>query len=538
MAAFGDHNYGTPFGALSASAFFDTQGSGFYDYSGFSSRAGLFGFSGTVGVSGYSGFCGYDGIEFLPFRPTLTYPLNFEMLNGPITITWKEAAPPDPCDPNVAYELQFTRSLSLDSGWKTVAADIPAGTSSYDFDLTNISYTDDGGFRIRARDSRFLFSDWSRSNEAFTVANHAPNSVAILGPTAHDVFDYCVGVVWKEPTILDIDGHGVSYQIEITDQYSADDGWIVVPSAESIPQGTTSFNITSFDFPEGDDYGIRISSIDELGLASVPVKVGPFTIRHQGSFIVDTLPPEGSIAINDGEALAANTRVKLTLFAFDEATGVKDVRFRNAEEDCWSDFDVYVPEKFWDLPKTDGVKRVFVQFRDYADNISEVCDCEIVSRVLCDEGNAVDIEVFNNRLYVAFDARGNLVEYRVLVRTAAELPEPELSALARFNNYLYISTFDETDGARVYRYDGRATFSFAIAGAKILSMQTYNDVLYLSLDDGRIMSHNGTTTSTVHSATSAVTRLRTDGAVLYATVLGGGEYLSTINGTTWKVNLL
>lgn len=536
MAAFGEHNYGTPFGALSPSQFFNSLGSGYYDYSGFSTRSGLLGWSGLVGFSGYSAFCGPEGIEFIPFKPTLTFPLNFEVLQGTVNVTWRPSIPADPCDTNVVYELQFTRTFSRNSGWKTLAADIPAGVTSFQFDVSEIPYTDDGGLRLRAKDSRGIFSDFSHSNESFIIANHAPNPVKIMSPFGNESFDHCISVVWREAAIKDVDGHDVTYQIEITDRFSADIGWTVVPGAEALPVGTTTFNITSFDFPEGSDFGVRVSAVDELGLASEPRAAGPFIIRHEGTFFIDTIPPEGSMSINDGAALAASSKVRISLFATDASTGVKDVRFKNADEDCWGDFDTFTNEKFWDLSKSDGVKRVFVQFRDFADNVSEVCDCEIVSRVLCGAGNVTDIEVFNNKLYVAFDVDGNLMEYRVLVSTAAELAEPEVTALAKFNNFLYVASYD-TD-AVVYAFDGRARRTFTLTGTKILSMQAYNDLLFIGSDDGRIRSYDGTTLTTVYASGSAITRLRTDGAVLYATVQGGGEYLSSADGTTWKVNPL
>lgn len=537
MAAFGEQNYGTPLGAVAPNGFFDAQGGGFYSYSGFSSRSGASGFSGSPGYSGFSAMCGPNGIEFLPYRPTLTFPLNFTLLSGIVQVTWKEAIPRDPCGDNVAYELQFTRTLSLDSGWKTLAADLEAGTTSFDFDVSGIPFTEDGGLRIRAKDSRNLWSSWSRSNEPFTISNHAPNQASIVAPISNDTFDYCIPVVWNENEVRDVDGHGITYLVEITDHFSSDEGWLPVPGGDALPSGTTNFNIASFDFPPGNDYGVRVSGVDSMGLSSVPAAVGPLSILHQGAFIIDTIPPEGSISINDGAALAADTKVKLSLFATDATTGVKDVRFRNAEEECWSDFDSFANEKFWDLPKSDGIKRIFVQYRDWADNVSEACDCEIVSRVLCDEGNVTDIEVFNGKLYAAFDANGNLVEYKVLIKQAAELPESELTALAKFQNYLYVASYGSS-GAKIYRYDGVANLSFSIAGVKVLTMQAYDDILYLGLDDGRIMAFDGSSSTVSYSGMSAITRLRTDGSILFAAVRSGGEYLSTADGIVWNVNVL
>jgi len=537
MAAFGDNYFATPFGAIAPAKFFTPQGSGYYDFSGFSSRQGFLGFSGQSGISGFSSFCEPEGLTFLPYKPTLTFPMNYVVLSGQVPISWKEAIPSDPCDV-VVYELQITMTFSLDAGWRILSSNLPAGTTSYVLNTDNIPYTEDGGLRIRAKNTKNLYSDWSTTPQAFTIANHAPNPVTIVRPLPQDSFDYCIPVNWKEASVKDVDGQSVTYSIEITDQFSSNGSWTSIPGALGLAEGTVSYNISSFDFPDGEDYGIRVYAIDSLGLASSPAVIGPISIKHEGSFIVDTLPPEGSLSINDGAVLAAYTKVKLTLSAFDATTGVKDVRFKNAGEDCWSDFDTYTHEKFWDVPATDGVKRVFVQYRDYAGNLSEVCDCDIVSRVFCDEGNVTDIEVFNNSLFAAFDTNGNLVEYRVLVNRVAQLPEPEITALARFGNFLYLSTYDSVTGAVVYSYDSKALRQFTIPTSKVLSMITFNDVLYLGLNNGRIMSYDGTTAVTVFVSSSAITRLRTDGAVLYATVQGGGQFLSSVDGINFKTNLL
>jgi hypothetical protein len=493
-------------------------------------------FSGNSG--GFSSFCDAGGVAFLPWKPILTFPINYAVLKGIVEVDWQAPTPLDPCgDPSV-FELQFTRTLSKDSGWRTVGPDIPEDRRTFLFDVSAIPYTTDGGLRIRAKNSKNLCSDYSQSFQAFTIANHAPNPVTLISPAPGDIVDSTISITWREAGIKDIDGHSVSYRIEATDFASGNTGWTVIPGATGIPEGTTTFLIDSTQFPEGTDYGIRVIATDELGADSVPSSSIGFSVSHSGQFIIDTLPPTGTILIDDGATLAKSQRVKLSLFAIDVGTGVKDVRFKNSDEDCWSDFDTFVSEKIWDLSSSDGVKRVLVQYRDYADNVSEACDCEIVSRVLCGAGNITDIEVFNGKLYAAFDRNGNLLEYRVLVNAAAALAEPVLSALARFKNSLYIASYDpDASTTRLYKYDGSPTLVLTLSGAKALSMVAYDGVLYIGMDDGRIVAYTGTASSTSYVAGSSVTRLRTDGAVLFATVKGGGQYLS-FDGTTWKTNSL
>ena len=54
-------------------------------------------------------------------------------------------------------------------------------------------------------------------------------------------------------------------------------------------------------------------------------------IRHAGDFIVDTLPPVGSVVINDGDGFTKNPTVSLKLDAVDETTDVKDLDIRNVD---------------------------------------------------------------------------------------------------------------------------------------------------------------------------------------------------------------
>lgn len=531
MANFGENNFGTPLGALTPSDFFDSQGKGKYEYSGFSSRDGRT----AYGPSGFSNFCGPTGVAFLPWKPVLTFPINFAILSGIVYIDWQASIPLDLCDEPATFEIQFTRTLSRNTGWRTLASGIPSSTRTFAFDVSQVPFTIDGGIRIRSRNDRGLVSAYSQSSTAFTVANHAPNPVALTSPSAGDVVDATIAVSWREASIRDIDGQKVTYRIEATDNASSGTGWIPIPGAGAIPEGTTSFLIDSSLFPDGSDYGMRMIATDSLGADSTPSSALGFQVLHSGEFFIDTLPPEGTVLINDGSALAKSQRVKLTLTASDNGTGIRDVRFKNADEDCWSDFDTFASEKTWDLSPADGVKRILVQFRDYAGNISQACDCEIVSRVLCGAGNVTDIEVFSGRLFAAFDRNGNLLEYKVLVSTAATLPEPEITALARLGNSLFIATHDALSGlAKVYRLDGVPTLLFTFSG-KILSMVAYNGFVYAGMDNGAILALTSTSSSTSHTATSAVTRLRTDGTVLLAAILEGGAYLS-FDGTTWSTN--
>jgi len=473
MAVFGQQEHGSPLGAVDPTKVFDFSGAGFYDYSGFSSRSGESGFSG-FSMSAPSTRCQEGpGIELIPWTPTLIFPLTLDFSQTP--------------------------------------------------------YTDDGGLRIRAKDSHGIHSGWSSTLRPFTVANHAPNPVKLIYPAPGQTFDETMTVIWEEPSVGDVDGHPVTYKVEVTMDYSGDTGWITVPDGDAVPRGITSISINTFDFPVGYDFGIRVVPIDEFGAAGEIAKTN-FKIEHAGNFLIDTIPPTGTVTINDGSTLVSDTRVRIDLYATDVTSGMKDVRFRNAGEE-WGDWDTYTNQKFWDLSAGDGTKKVYVQFRDCAGNISEACDCELISRVMCRTGNVTDLERGLERLYASYDREGRVVEYGYMPVDLEATPVAEVTALALYQNDLYAASYDEdADQTTVYRMRGTPS-SVTVVSGKLLSMTAYGAGLYAGMYEGYVTDLFGTTRyPAVGSSLSPVTKVRTDGSVLYATA---GDYYVTYNGTQW-----
>ena len=530
MAVFGKQEHGSPLGAIDPREVFDASGAGFYDYSGFSSRSGASGFSGfsmaVVTDACHEG----PGIELIPWKPTLIFPLNYEVVVGTIDILWREAIPHDSCGDDVTYEIQYTNQFTRGTGWRTVIKDIPSGNSGMTMDFSQVPATDDAGIRIRAKDQNGIHSEWSSSIKPFVVANHPPNPVQLVYPVSDTLFDETMAVIWKEPSVADVDGHVVTYKVQVTMDYAGDKGWITVPGGEAVPRGITSITVNCFEFPEGYNFGVRVVAVDEFGATSEAAK-SSFRIKHAGNFVIDTVPPTGSIIINEGSTLVSDTRVKVEVFATDATTGIRDMRFRNEGEE-WGDWDTYVSEKFWDLSTGDGNKRVFVQFRDCAGNISEACDCEIMSRLFCKTGDVTDLQSGSERLYTSYDRDGRVVEYAYLPIELSPTPIDSVLALAFYEDDLYAACYDEDAGqSTVFRIRGTAT-SVATVSAKILSMTSYGDGLYAGVEEGYIVDVLGTERYPVAGdpPLDAVTKVRTDGSVLYGTA---GDYYVTYNGVAW-----
>lgn len=87
------------------------------------------------------------------------------------------------------------------------------------------------------------------------------------------------------------------------------------------------------------------------------------------TIVVDSVAPSGSIAIAGGAAWTTVRGVNLTLAATDAASGVAQMRF-SVDGTFFTDWQAYSPLGSWTLSTPDGIKTLYVQFRDAAGNTS------------------------------------------------------------------------------------------------------------------------------------------------------------------------
>jgi hypothetical protein len=85
------------------------------------------------------------------------------------------------------------------------------------------------------------------------------------------------------------------------------------------------------------------------------------------SILLDTTPPNASVVINDGAPMTTLPSVTLTLAATD-LNGLTDMRVSNKDDLSNVEWKPYTRVINWQLDSTDGVKTVYVEFRDRAGN--------------------------------------------------------------------------------------------------------------------------------------------------------------------------
>lgn len=123
---------------------------------------------------------------------------------------------------------------------------------------------------------------------------------------------------------------------------------------------------------------------------------------YSDTIVLDTVPPTGFVAIAGGATYINSTEVALTLSANDATSGVTQMRFSN-DNTTWSNWEAYAASKAWTLPSEDGIKRVFVQYRDNAGLVSLYSDSITLDMTSPTANAGSDQTVYQGTL-VTFDA--------------------------------------------------------------------------------------------------------------------------------------
>jgi len=95
------------------------------------------------------------------------------------------------------------------------------------------------------------------------------------------------------------------------------------------------------------------------------------SLTQKGKWIIDNIPPTGSVAIENNSKYTCKAEVTLTLSATDSLSGVDKAQVSN-DGVTWSDPETYSTTNTWSLIDGTGEKTVYVKFIDKAGNESAV----------------------------------------------------------------------------------------------------------------------------------------------------------------------
>jgi hypothetical protein len=99
---------------------------------------------------------------------------------------------------------------------------------------------------------------------------------------------------------------------------------------------------------------------------------------HISSIILDTEGPTGNLTINDNDSSTSDINITLTLSSIDTYSEVAQMSLCNTSDFSGCSWEEYATTKEWVLTEGDGIKNVYIVFKDALGNISDVINSTII----------------------------------------------------------------------------------------------------------------------------------------------------------------
>jgi len=483
--------------------------------------------------------------NILTDAPTLVYPNGGEIFTeGDIVVQWKELYGV-PTSELIWYEIFITDDFDEDKKLELLQiATVPFGVTSYVYSIQKNLKGTKSRVGIRAANHNGLRSKMSFSANDFIIMNEELPSPSLLEPVAGNSYFSYVQFIFNHESIIGRCSQRSLYQI----YYSSDNqgiDWTLLKS--NVMVGSDPINIDVSSFNTDSDYVFKIELVDDDNV-SPPVFIENVSINNINTFLIDTVPPTGSIKIIDNEEYTRNTSLILQLAASDKTSAIKDVQIQ--QTNVGNNFVVpgsfagITPLTTWDLRgesstiPEDGVKLIQARYRDYGDNVIEDATETHYFRTYKNLDNR-EVSVFmldGADLYAAFagGSDGSLPQlYKNL--TLLSLLDEEATAMEIYNGILYVAIKDSENKGILQRFtDSMGTVvnnssrylnsaqtllnSLYSADSVINAMEVFDDTLFLGLENGELLSFRGSIVSSENSDylnIRSINEIKTDGNLLY-----------------------
>ncbi len=160
----------------------------------------------------------------------------------------------------------------------------------------------------------------------------------------------------------------------------------------------------------------RVLATDQAGNAS--------GYSPNGTVVINTTAPTGSISINSGAGYTNTTAVTLTLSATDDSDSASQLQMEISNDSGFSgaSYESYATSKSWTLTSTDGSKTVYARFKDTAGNVSTTYSAAITFDATSPTSLSLDSPGDNSytssdrstfRFRIASDATSGMSKYKL-----------------------------------------------------------------------------------------------------------------------------
>ena len=478
--------------------------------------------------------------------PTLIYPNGGETFTeGNINIQWAE--PWDlPSSDLTWYEVFITDAYDKIKKSELIQiATIPSGNSSYIYTIQKNLRGTKSRIGIRSVNHHGLRSNISFSADDFTIINESLPSPAMIEPVDNNTYFSYIPFVFDHNGVLGRCSQRSFYQIYYKSENQNLD-WTLLQG--NIMVGTDPVNIDISNFNTDSDYIFKVELVDGDNV-SVPVFIENININNINLFLIDTLPPTGTIKIVENEEYTNDKILILNISASDEVTNIKDVQIQQtdtrSQEIAVGQFVPMTSLLTWDIMPEgtnteiiDGVKLIQARFRDYGNN-TIIAGTEKYFRTYKNVDNR-EVTVFlydGADLYSTFISNDSGVSAELYKNLAfVSNLEGDATALEIYNNVLYIAIKDDENKGVLQRLTGGSVNSVAnndqqfidadeaivnslySADSVINAMEVFDNTLFLGLDNGELLSFGGATVSSENSTylnVKSINNIETDGILLY-----------------------
>ena len=481
---------------------------------------------------------------------TLMSPSGGEQFFGStIPITWEEPVNISTTTDILWYELFITESYGVDSLDNLIQiATLPSGTTSFTYNINRNLKGSTCRIGIRIVNHRGQRSEISFSADNFLILNRKLPKPAVFSPTKDTTYFSYIPIILDSKGVLGRCSQRAFYQIYYRSENQGID-WTL--ALKNILVGSKPVNWDVGNFVTDSDYSLKVELIDGDSVSS-PVFIHNITINNINYFAIDTIAPVGEVKIQNDDEYTRNSNLILSLKSSDATTAVKDYRIHQISISTdGTRFEDTHNEKFsrmadlatWDLSLDgtigDGEKIIEVEYRDYGDNtIVDSNNKFFRTYKSVDNMDVAGIVLDGTNVWTVYSNENNpsLVSRLYRNHTLISSLSGEPTALELYEDTIYIAIRDNENKGILQRYAGAIIESVAdnedqylddddsiinslyLSDSVINSMEVFDDTLFLGLENGELLSFNGSTVSSKNNDfvnIKSIRKIKTDGNLLY-----------------------
>ncbi len=277
------------------------------------------------------------------FAPHITSPQGGEVFNrGKVNITWDNNDPPSQDDEvslsTVTHEIEYTDNYQgEETVWLTLKRRIAGTDTSYEWNVGKMVKSKTVRLRMRSKSTKHeAFADFSINGGAFAINVFDLIPPTIINPVPEVLYTDFILIVLDETLTKDTYHQKVRYTFEYS-SHKRDIDWTVIINDVASGQNVIRWDVE--ELSPSDDYILRLTAKNAACSETQPpasdqiarVYVRDIRIQQSGTFIIDTLPPEAVLEIDNNKKVSAQLEQAINIFAEDATTKIEQIQLRECD---------------------------------------------------------------------------------------------------------------------------------------------------------------------------------------------------------------